>query len=91
MHARERFVFFVYVFAPDPMRRGLAEAAATLPAHLLTTEHIDAQGDLVPPVLDRPMDAALEYVRHRCEGAPPPVWLGATFGPVGLDRHLEQG
>lgn len=75
MTPRERFVHFVALFAPPEIREGVIEEAVRLPLHVLSSEHIDESGDLVVPALERPMDAAWEYVQYRKYSVPRPAWL----------------
>ena len=82
MTPRERFVHFVGVFSPDAQRLGFVEEAYRLPLWLLDAEHTDDQGDLVPPVLHRPMDAAWEFVQFRRYGVPRPIWLPRVMAPA---------
>lgn len=81
MTPRERFVHFVGLFSPEGKRLTLVEEAYRLPEELLEAEHTDEQGDLVPPVTHRPMDAAWEFVQYRRYGVPRPIWLPRVMAP----------
>lgn len=82
MTPRERFIHFVVLFAPNDQREPLVEEALGLPLVVLQTEHIDDQGDHGAPVLERPMDAAWEFVRYRRYGAPRPYWFPRILPPT---------
>lgn len=82
MTPRERFVHFVSVFAQDTLREGLLEEAIQLSPALLEAEHWDEQGDREAPVLERPMDAAWEFVQYRRYGAPRPYWFPRILAPT---------
>ncbi len=81
MTPRERFVHFVGVFAPEVHRMALLEEAVRMDPRILEAEGIDDQGDQIPPVIQRPMDAAWEFVEYRRYGVPRPLWFPRIINP----------
>lgn len=81
MTPRERFVHFVATFAAPDSRDELVEEALRIDVRILTAYHPTGDGDLEPPVIERPMDAAWEFVQHRRFGATRPYWYPAIVAP----------
>lgn len=82
MTPRERFVQFVALFAPTELRSNLLEEAFRLDPKMLTAERVDEGGDVVVPALERPMEAAFEFVQYRRFGAPRPDWFPRLEAPT---------
>lgn len=80
MTARERFIHFVCLFAPQGGQDFLVEEALGLDPKVLSQEHMDAEGNLEPSVLERPMEAAWEFVQHRQKGSYP-FWYPRILPP----------
>jgi len=81
MTGRERFVHFVVLFAPKGGQDPLVEEALGMGPIFLTEATVDSDGDLERPVVERPMDAAWEFVQHRLHGATRPYWYPAIIAP----------
>lgn len=84
MTPRERFVHFVAVFSTDDLRLTIIDEVMRLDPSLLEQEGLDEQGDRIPPALERPMEAAHEYVRYRTNGSPRPDWYPRILDPSKL-------
>lgn len=82
MTPRERFIHFIATFAPAPLRDQLIDEALHFDDQFLAAEHVDDQGDRVPPVTERPMESAWEYVQYRKNGVPRPLWFPRVVPPT---------
>lgn len=81
MTPRERFVHFVAVFAKEGGQDLLVQEALELDPKALAKEPMDEEGNLEPAPLERPMEAAWEFVQHRKNGSYP-FWYPRIVPPT---------
>ncbi len=81
MTARERFIHFVVQFAPKGGQDPLVEEALGIDPRLLAASSVNEDGDTEIAALERPMEAAWEFVQHRLYGATRPYWYPRIVTP----------